>query len=1519
MLAEQTQQRKRLGLVLRPRTHHSGARSGGIQRKTSMTIRSFLKFSVVAATAAAVGSCAEEREPINRVQANALDKAFFVGELADDTDNPVFLSRNFVVDATESQTLVGLSMASGLERIRWHITENTLFARRAYAQTDGEPRGQGDEANGNIIAAYEIESHFDIRNAYNPSTGEELNVVEEITSDRPWNERQFFRVDWSENQVNSPAWTTMFYGQTFGDIELTPISYFESDPNSEDAPHFDAEDGYFDVTSHFLLEPEMINFGWWQLPTCMLMGFFTGSAIYSCDPQEAIVRSSYWRLDKADPDDDFEPMENSTAALDILGNPGGIGDSASSGIVTPPREQYDPGYGYTDNGLRRYMNRHNIWKQSHQTIGSCETDSDCRDVTGRSASVCLDSGSCSVPCNYEARGEDEGDRNGTDDQCENSDTDYEGSEGSQCSARDRCTIPYRDREIRTVTYHVNPEMPEDLQGDEDELGASEDLIETWNQALQVAVARAREVECRRTGGDRDDCHEEFFVTEGNGSDVIQMVSYGGWGIETPKDEADVLVTCHNPVRDYDHEACGEEGSRSRVGDVRKNFLIYWPYSTHVGYGGIGNWRGDPLTGQIVGAAATTIGRSTTTSAARVRDIALVALGELDMDDITDGVPAALYQKMLRDGRKPKALSKAEIERRLNAIDVEQLDEHVSFNLNGLSAENPTEALLQVKTNTIADPQLSAQQLLEIQAAARPLLGTDLEAKLIDPSWMIDAVGMSPNTQLTETVLDAVSPLRGQDMGQMAMLERALFAELGRKGVCHLDDLASIGSPDLYGMGHYYAKKYPDASTSELAELMYDDIWKETYKGIQLHEIGHSLGLLHNFTSSYDAQNYNPQYWQLRTHEGRGSASCEGEPREGDTSTVAGDTCMGPRYLDPETDDELGLEDDEPRPGIVYFGHTSTMEYQSARFFESVGLGQYDVMAMGALYGGVLQTYDARHISQADQAIYERFHDSQLNEALTTADFSGRHYTQLARELELFDANRCRNATSNEKQRAEWRIVHGKVCAPPPKDYGHWDDFVDGPDPNLSLSQTLEGRKMRILASSDVPAAGNVRWPYRFGGDMMNAYMHVNPFDSGADPYEVTMDTVARQQYNYPFIYFRSDQRTWMSRRLPSYTARMFYERLRSYHWNISFTNAFYNEITQEVPRWALFFDELRNDDNELRPYLIAEAEMFRAIADTFLLPEPGVYGGAPREFLDVFDLQAVGEEESLFDLDASHGRFLAPSFDSGPNGGGSWMYHDYVRRAGYTVEKSLASRALTDGRAVFFSVSRDLYLDDRNVNINFRSDFPDGVDRLLGGVLAEDWETVSPYILGAREPVVYSQDFWAEEPEGLPQDARPLFPNIGYNQQIPTIIYAYLFGRINGDQTLANKIRIWLDGSVSGEFDVPEAEQVRFTDPGSGITYIARSYGPDDAYDGTVDRGIGSRMLMRANDLLARTYETEVDEEGALVADEFGRPTLVRDDNGQAVPSSDDAAATLLRRYVGLLDANVQISTLLGHGPYNWR
>src|SRR4051812_42753449 len=157
-------------------------------------------------------ACAQERPPINRVQANALAKEFFVGaKLADPGDDPEFYWRNYVVDGPVSQSLVGVGSWSGVDRIRWEITENALLARKAYQISKGaDDKGAAiKDPNGAIVAAYKITSHFDIRRVYNPTTGEEQNIVEENSSDRPWNAREYFRVDWSNNIVDNPMWTDM--------------------------------------------------------------------------------------------------------------------------------------------------------------------------------------------------------------------------------------------------------------------------------------------------------------------------------------------------------------------------------------------------------------------------------------------------------------------------------------------------------------------------------------------------------------------------------------------------------------------------------------------------------------------------------------------------------------------------------------------------------------------------------------------------------------------------------------------------------------------------------------------------------------------------------------------------------------------------------------------------------------------------------------------------------------------------------------------------------------------------------------------------------------------------------------------------------------------------------------------------------------------------------------------------------------------------------------------------------------
>lgn len=1438
----------------------------------------------------AMVSCAEEREGITRVNANALSKEFFVGaDLAGHQDDPEFYWRNYVVDGSVSQSLIGIGSWSGIDRIRWEITEDRLIAHKAYQVVKGaDDKGMLEsDPDGTVIAAYQITQHFDIKRAYNPSTGEEMNIVEENTTDKEWQERAFMRVDWSINLVDTPMWDDMFIGKVFGGIKLTSGSMAITDPNSPDAPHF--EEGYFDITNRYYIEPAQSRLipG---LPTCFVVGIYTGSATYECDAQEAIVRSSYQRID---PGNDFERLEITKAPLDVVGNPAGIDVSGLLVGLAPPGEQgWDPAYGYTDELHHRFAHVHNIWQKSHQDAACLSND----DLDG----------------------------DGTADACANGVTGYQGNHGSQCDTfAEKCTIPYRDRTAKTVTYWVNDQFPAELQDPVDEggnptaRGAAEDVIYSWNQLLANAVARAREVECRRTGGEREACRAEMF-------DGDEMLSYGAWLLPKVKDPTTVLALCHNPVRAYDHEACGERGYKARLGDVRRNFFAYWPHASRAPWGGIGNWGADPLTGEIRGGAAMVMGRSVTQAAAWERDVIQVALGDLSIEDITNGVPATNYAHQLQNGLRPEALSRKEIARRMASIDAERAAQTIMpGELAGNTVAEKYQSFVDVLQTTTADPGMLTESMLEFDAVAEPLRGSLYEAHIVDQSWLVGAAALSPESGGSDAVLEMASPLRGLDPGGLRAMRERVQTALHMKGACFHDlEAPALGSVDLQGLAEYFRAKYPDGqyTPQQRGEAIYRDLWIETFKGIGVHEVGHSLGLLHNFASSWDSPNYSPQYWQLRSHEGQASASCEGEPREGDTWAAANDHCMGPRYLDPETDDEQGFGG-EPRPGINYFAQTSVMEYPLERFGETMGLGSYDSHAMKALYGRVLETFDDENhggFTRAEQNTFAPRLETQLTEqdrvVRKSAPFQGQefakptHYTELSRLMRVFDPSRCREATPEEKAQAGWRIVHGKVCAPPPRDHAAWADFEDGlTNPESPGSEAPDWRTRAGTKTGELA----VRWFYRYGTSG-NSYYHTSHSDAGADPYEVTVNTIRRFDGNYAWQYFRRQNREYFYPGLPSAASNNTFERLRAYHWNVANRTAFYQGFGPAN------FEEIANSDDWHRPLLMAETEMFNAMARTILTPEPGDYGVDTKKSLGgtraIFDVVTSGGSD--FRIGAVDGRFIGEEYASDPDAGGSWNYTHWIKHAGFGVEKTYAAMALADGRPVLSTISRANYLDGRAVKINFRNDMPQAVDRLLAGILAEDWDTVGMYVDGTGEASPKMTPISATDAApSRPANAKVLFPNVGYKQQLGALMFAQIFSRMSTDMSLTNKMRIWLDGQ-EGQIDIPEEQQVRFIDPQSGYTYIARKYGSEVIDGRTVDKGIASRMLQHANELILTSYQVEKGADGKPVLDAFGTPQVLVDGDGLPLllPAGTTRIAELTS-YVGLLDAQRQIGKAVGYGP----
>jgi len=213
---------------------------------------------------------------------------------------------------------------------------------------------------------------------------------------------------------------------------------------------------------------------------------------------------------------------------------------------------------------------------------------------------------------------------------------------------------------------------------------------------------------------------------------------------------------------------------------------------------------------------------------------------------------------------------------------------------------------------------------------------------------------------------------------------------------------------------------------------------------------------------------------------------------------------------------------------------------------------------------------------------------------------------------------------------------------------------------------------------------------------------------------------------------------------------------------------------------------------------------------------------------------------------------------------------------------------------------------------------PEAVDRLIGGLLSSDWDTIAPYVpisIEDTHPEVQMTDLSGVAPK-RPAGTGLVYPNVGYQQQISTLLYTHLYSRLDTDLTLANKMRIWVDGYL-GEFNIPTEQQIRFTNPESGLTYIARKFGPDEIDGKIVDKGVASRMLDRANRLLLLTYQVELDAQNKPILDQYGQPTVKRGTDGQPLELATGALTTDYRLYVGVLDASVQISNLVGFGPFN--
>lgn len=1496
---------------------------------------------LLALVTASLWGCASERPTIDRVQPYALKKTFFVGQdLRDPKDDPEFWTQATLIDVGYGAAQDGLfnsTYTQNLSRIRWQITEDYLFARLAYervATSDGKGAGKATN-DGVIVAAFRIEKHFDIAHDYNPTTGEQLNVRVENTTDRPWYEREYMRVDWSKNE-NTDAYDfdTLSLLGIFGGVKYEPLAYDITDPKDPHAPVVDEKNGYLDVTNKAFAKPQLVDLsslGWGldKIPACMLPSDFSGGTAPdgNCNPVELTVRHAFRKV----VDSDFQPK-----------NWDGYRFQAAGGFYTE-RYGYARNYGMSDEKWHRFLNHYQLFERSHFYADAAAMTGQVECFTPQT-----------TPTGADPHRDADGD--GTEDECKAA------GAGSKCDTfKQRCTLPYAKRKTLTIPWYFT-------QADAEEYFApTARATHEWDVALRVSVRAAQYAECVQTGG--KDCATTFpiyFGQQDDNRDAIDLarevddcrngLAHAGKDCNQLADELgkqrgydpavisiaqmpEILVLCHSPVEAGDPKACGAEDVRlpagltakacydarekgdaetlarcakaltARQGDLRYHKVNVFMRPQTPSPWGIYTDSEDPLTGQTVAASVNVWAWVNDYVSQQYIDIMRYLKGELTTADVTEGTNVRAWvqaqEKAASGGLLPQ-LTKAQLDQRtasFTGVDVKDLPALKKALPEAVLKQ--AVAVQQKLTGISASADVLPTSRAIYAARRQAASGTEFEAKLMTKP-MQQLMGVS-GLPLTPGLVARVSPLAGGNRSLQRNLYHALQNKLAQRGDCVLHPHKVAAPVSLTGLADKLGAKFgyfdkgdgPDKQ-SERSEKMRRYLARRFHFSVVAHEMGHSVGLRHNFVGSSDAWQYRPQYWQLRTRNGKSKAICNDLVQDGAT-------CVGPRWFDPVTKEE--------KDNLIWMWmHSTVMEYPGEITQDMMGLGVYDFAAVKLFYADVTTVgTDAKMnvgtpegkamLGKIDNfggilGIRPGYIDPLLNQLRYY------HYSDMQNRLQLIrgcqtiaDPNIYKPAAWDASSNGSWDpVIDGMMV----KVDGEWSrckqqkvDYV--PWTALRLPKTEETPGF-YRGGPAVDAKGRLRMPYGFGTDRwadlgnLSVYRH----DNGADAYEIFNYLITQQEVGHIFDSYRRGKQTFSVREAVDRSMSRYNEKIRDGAKGLGLMRNIYQDLSlnvgyefksfwptiaslllvENIVASSMVFDHFTR--MLARPeigehYLPAGTNVLRSKTDDFSSGGDTVCV-VPNGATGFYDAMGLGGKLVENKLAEDKGEYNA----------------EYTVNAGSYYEKLYTSMLMTESVDNFISDSRLDFVDPRYRSVSLADLFPDGYRRWLANNLTDDDELKGPRVAAdaTGKPIVDKDGYpttpigwtswWGDAPRvcfpgdgtticdapmgpngatlhpKAPAYTTTLDPQVGWEQQKFLIAWTMLYLPENEKSHWLDMLRIW---ELGKDADPKFTQRIEFHDP-TGRVYVAQTFGKETIFGKTVQKGIAARVLEQANAYLLAGYET---------------------------------------------------------------